>query len=502
MSAASDYYSGSYDFDKGGNIYVHLHVGNIGRAMNGNPIQPSQVASIFRERKKQAFQASKIQFRTLFKNSLDNKSIGLLNEVFSNDDIMTKIQNEMGKRLEEALAVDKMQALMQIQRSKITTENFAKSILGDKKVINSISQFDVLLDSLEKAAEILGTEVGGNLAAVLRHEQNTINNRKQLGSFLSKALEKFQEENQKVLLSELQIKQAEQISGTINSLASALSTGKTKSDNKDITAKSIVKMTSDIFSTGFAESISAMLKNTAYVAIDQTFKAFLTGSETAEIEYSDQFGEIVGRSKGKAAYGKADAFFKNVKIKLEGTDNQVNINIGISDKFYRTNSFPGLKGNKKKNSYSSGSGGSLTEALWSSFGSNLKYLYYAYNSLGHGNRKGWDQAQGALNEVLLTRQIVRLFASRGGNQDFAQFMFVNGQIVPVWNIIMSTLNDISLSSSQHGQHSQPVTLSISDRGDIQKAAQARKNTLEERIYNVNKAVRKAKITAHVNLDYL
>jgi len=53
-----------------------------------------------------------------------------------------------------------------------------------------------------------------------------------------------------------------------------------------------------------------------------------------------------------------------------------------------------------------------------------------------------------LNEVILTRQIIRLFSSRGGNEDFAQFMFVNGQIVPIWDIIMSTIENISLSSAR------------------------------------------------------
>jgi len=87
--------------------------------------------------------------------------------------------------------------------------------------------------------------------------------------------------------------------------------------------------------------------------------------------------------------------------------------------------------------------------------------------LAHGRYQNWSIAQQALNEVLLARQIVRLFASRGGNEDFAQFMYVNGQIVPVWNIILSTLNDISLSMSLEGDESQPVTLSIEGRDKIQ-----------------------------------
>lgn len=108
----------------------------------------------------------------------------------------------------------------------------------------------------------------------------------------------------------------------------------------------------------------------------------------------------------------------------------------------------------------------------------------------------------ALNEVILTRQIVRLFSSRGGRSDFAQFMFVNGQIVPIWNIIMSTLQDVSKSASLQGTKTQPVTLSISGRGEIQNATQTYEESLIERIYNVNKAVQRAKIKAELNLNRL
>lgn len=497
MSVALNYYSGSYDYDNGGNIYVHLHVKNIGRAMGGDSVDPSSVASIFRERKKQALEASKTQFKTLFKNSLDNKSVELLNQVFNNDDLMTELQKEMGKKFQQALSVDKMQSLMDIQRS-VATGKLAASILANSQ--RSIKDFDTLLQSLSRAAELLGTESGARLAILLSH-QHKIGNSQQLGDFLLNALSTFEKQNQKILLTDLELQQADQVVSNIRALANALSTGVT-AGNKKLTQSAMVKMVENIFNTGFAESISAMLKNTAYVALDQTFKAALTGSEKVQIQYSNEFGQAIANSLGQAAYGKADAFFNNVKIKLDGSNKQVTLNVGISDKFYKLNEFPGLKGNKNKNSYSAGSGGSLSQALWSSFGSNLRYLYYAYNTLGHGNRKGWDQAQGALNEVILTRQIVRLFASRGGNADFAQFMFVNGQIIPIWDIIMSTVNDISLSSSQHGQHSQPVTLSITGHGDIQSAAQNYRKTIDERIYNVNKAVQRAKITAHINLNNL
>ena len=499
MSAASNYYSGSYDYNNGGNIYVHLHVRNIGRAMNGPSVAPSQVASIFKERKNQALNATKKQFRTLFKNSLDTESVELLNQVFNNDDLMTELQRQIGEKLQKALSVDKMQALMAIQKSGIATDNFAQTILEQSE--ESIKNFDILLNSLAQAASLLDTKSGARLAVLLSH-QHKINNRIQLGRFLSKALSDFEKENQKVLMTDLEIQQADQIAGTIKSLAKALQTGKIKKGKGDTIGKAAVRrMIESIFNTGFAESISAILKNTTFVSLGQAFQATLTGSKEVQIEYNDQFGNAIAKSKGEAAAGKADAVFKNVQMKINSSNKQITLNIGISDKFYKTNHFPGLRGNENKNLYSAGAGGPLVQALWSSFGSNLKYLYYAYNTLSHSNRAGWNETQGALNEVILTRQIIRLFSSRGGSEDFAQFMFVNGQIVPIWDIIISTIENISLSSAR-GQQSQPVTLSISGKEDIQKAAQNYRRTIEERIYSVNKAIQKAKITAHLNLNNL
>ena len=498
MSAASRYYSGPYNYGEGGNIYVHFHSENIGRAMNESAVSSLEIIEIFKKRKMQAFQASKNQFRNLFKQSLDNKSAELLNQVFNNDDLMTKLQKEMGEKFEEALAVDKMQKLMDIQRT-VVSNNFAKDLLSKSK--KSIEAFNTLLAGLASAARLLNTKSGSNLAALLSHQYKSTNNIQSFGKFLLKALKTFEKQNKKILLSELEIQQAEQVVQNIKSLANALETGKT-SKGKDLSQKTINKLAEDIFNTGFAESISAILKNTAYVSLDQNFKATLTGKEAITIQYSDQFGKAIEDNSSQKSFGKADAMFENVKIKIDEKDKHITLDIGISDKFYKLNNFPGLKGSNNKNLYSSGSGGSLVEALWSSFGTNLKYLYYAYNVLGHGNKNNWNQAQMALNEVILTRQIVRLFSSRGGKKDFAQFMFVNGQIISVWDIIMSTLQDVSYSKSFEGVKTQPVTLTIQGRGEIQSAAQTYKETVTERIYDVNRAVQRAKIKAELNLNNL
>ena len=500
-SAAINYYSGSYDYDGGGNIYVHLHAKNIGKAMNGSSVSPSEVAQIFTERKQQAYQASKTQFTQLFKNSLNQKSQQLLNEVMDDEDLMTELQNEMGKKFQQALEVDKMQKLMELQRSGIATDNFAKIIINNSK--DSVKNFNKLLDTMAAAAKMLNSEQGDKLAVALSVGARATGSMSmsQMGAGLRRALNDFEKSNNKKLMTKLEIQQIDSIVQSINSLASMLETGKLANKKDKVSASAIRRMTESIFNTAFAESISAILKETAYIAIDKEFKSALTGATQVAIQYSNEFGQAI-KEKGIKAYGKADASFSNVKMKIDSVNDEINIDIGISDKFYKTNYFPNLPGHDSNQSYSSGSGGTLTEALWSTFGSNLRYLYFAYNSLGHGNRSGWDIAQNALNDVILTRQITRLFAARGGNQDFAQFMFVNGQIIPIWDIIMSTKQSVGLSQSQGGNDQQAVSISIPDRGEIQKVAQNYRRTTQERIYAVNKTVNKAKILAHVNLNNL
>ncbi len=500
MSAVRDYYSGPYRFNDTENIYVHLHSRNIGRAMGGQPTSASEIINAFNWRKQQALQASKNQFKTLFLNSLNQNGADLLQEAFSNDDIMTQLQKTIGDKLQEALAIDKMVKLMQLERI-VATDQFAEKILRESN--KSIQAFNFLLKTLAEAYKLIDSDAGARFATVLSHngaKRATVAK----GQFLLKAMRKFQRDNNNILLTPLQIEQGKQIVETINVLGNALKTGETKGGDS-ITRGSIRRMIETIFNTGFAESISAIIKETAYVKLGQTFKASLTGSKQVEIQYSDQFGNLTNRSTQRAAYGKADATFDNITIILDGNNTydglQVKLNIGISDKFYKRNFFPNLpKSDEKRSytthSYSSGAGGSLSEALQATFGANLRYLYYTYNVLGHSNESDWGMAKIALNEIILIRQIIRLFSARGGNQDFAQFMFVNGQIVPVWDIIMTTMNDISAFSLDS-------LINFKDGlNDLTQVANNSQITTAQRVYKVNKKINTAKISIHIDMSNL
>ena len=75
-----------------------------------------------------------------------------------------------------------------------------------------------------------------------------------------------------------------------------------------------------------------------------------------------------------------------------------------------------------------------------------------------------------VNDLIVTRQILRLFATAGNESDFAQFMLVNGKIVSVWNIVQYAISsNLMLSKSEGGSASQGIVLSIPDRSKIKAA---------------------------------
>ena len=505
MSALQAAYTGSYTYEGGGNIYVHLHSENIGMAENenGEPIRPSQVTSIFQSRKKQALQASKRQFTNLFFKSLDENSIRLLKQVFNSgnqDQIMTQVQRQMGKQIQESLNIEKIQQLVNLEKSR-NVNVLSKEIVNNK----SIQAYNDLISLLEQAMKIVGSQEGSFLSLALLQNPPSI---QAGGKRLLKALNDFKKNNEGKEIKSKEIEKVNHIIDFVLPLGKRLiDIGTQRRGSKDFfTADALKKLIQGIFSTGFAEVLAGNITELATQTIMKNVETVFSGQQGVEISFTDQHGNFV-RTGGTKSAGKADVKLKNVSLSLQnilGEDQgSITVEVGISNKFYITQNFHDLNGKKlTTGTFGSGSGGSLTEALLTTFGDNLRYLYYSYNILSHADKEMWKTPNRALNDILLTRQIVRLFASRGGSADFAQFMLVNGKIIPIWDIILSTIQNVGYSSNEEGHNNQAVYLSIPDRPEIMEAAQQREDKLEQRIINVNQKISKAKIYAHLNLAKL
>ena len=174
------------------------------------------------------------------------------------------------------------------------------------------------------------------------------------------------------------------------------------------------------------------------------------------------------------------------------------IDVGISTKSYVTQFFGDIK-NQKKQSFASGSGGTLKEALEAIFDNNIRPLYLSYNIFAHGSKRPKEVK--ALNDLILTRQLVRLFSSRGGSKDFSQFMVINGRVVSIWQIILATEKFVGLSNSLGGAQ-QMVSLTIPNRVKIEDAEKASYSDRYSRIKAINSEINKTRIYAHLHIDKL
>ena len=213
------------------------------------------------------------------------------------------------------------------------------------------------------------------------------------------------------------------------------------SSTKRGSADDITKSVESIFNTGFAEGFGAMLRTDAVTAINRYTSQAITGAKDTHITFTDEFGRIVTDSYGDTKDYKTDTRLENVTMEVTASDHisegQITFNLGLSNKQYRKAAFPAYEKVTKKTTIHGGRSGRIEEALDSLFGvgtSRQKYL--SYNYLTWYNQK--DQLETEIKELsdlIATRQLIRIFASRGGIKDFSQFMLVNGQIIPVWSIL-------------------------------------------------------------------
>ena len=490
--------------------YIHQRYQDIGRADNGTAESESSLAIYYNSKKQQALKAAKTQYKELFKQSVIKGDVPeqvqkLLDQAMATDDLMRNLTKSLGEGLSESLNIEKMADLMkeQITANKI---DFRK-IMNDKAVV-SIKQFNNILQALARASLLIrnrdwGVRLGQYLLNSLHSTKGNTISRVQLGKNLQQQLNKFQREVQGVTLSQTDIGQINNITEQLNALARALGTGKT-SKNEPMGPKGMRELVQNIFNTGFAEAISGELVESACIGVGQAMENVkFSGKDQVAIAYTDTQGRYI-RQIGKPAYGKADVIFPNISFNLSkagtGIDKTIKISVGISDKFYLNAKFPGVN-EKIENSFSSGSGGKLVNILHMLFGNENRAYYLAFNTIGHGQEI--PKAQNALHDIVLTRALVYLFSSRGGSKDFAQYMFINGQIVSIWDIIMSAQENLGLSQSELKKQNRTQPVSISFGNDRSNAIKWTKiNEQYSRVVLVNRAINSIKLTGHVNLNAL
>jgi len=200
------------------------------------------------------------------------------------------------------------------------------------------------LNLLEEGNESLGAVLSNSL-------KENANSFADIGKNLSRLLAEYQINNNYRLIKRQSLESAKK---QLDNLAKALTSGKFISSKKDLTAKGLsTLLLNGIISTSIAEGLGFSIAGKSGSIL---YKSILEAVGTKNVTVTSS------SDKNIKITGKTDVKAKGVSLTLEGIDGgenagRINLNLGISSKFYTGQGFKDL--DNKNISISSGSGGTL-----------------------------------------------------------------------------------------------------------------------------------------------
>lgn len=470
--------------DNANNFYIHLNKVNIGSRANKN------LSSNFSSLKQQMATQLKAQYINLMSERLKAPA-GTLKAIsstmnLSQEELMNKMDAQIRKELQQGISTSKLQALFDTVKGG-NLNQCLKNAVNQKSIVELNKAFEILakcLDLLE------GRKGQGSLGAALLVSTQNSSNFSEVGGKLAAALNNWKIKNN---LKTIKRQSLEASFNQLQNLANVLQTGAFKTTGNTLTADGLITLLSNgLVSTSIAEGLAFSMRaeadNILHGVVAQS-----VGTKAQVVQYSDG-------TQGKVT-GKTDVLLPNVKINLEGTGKEIILDIGISSKFYTGQAFLGNL-EKTIGNFGSGSGGSLKEALQVIF-PGQKDRYLAYNYMAH------DMYIFEMNDLIVTRQLLRLFSTTGSSQDFVQYMLVNGRIISIWQLIQYAVNtNLGLNRSMGGGKSQGIVLTIPDRSKFKdtKEPVSKGMNIEEaawiRAREQNSAINAARIYAKIHLKNL
>lgn len=455
----------SHALKNGSDFYIHYEKMHIGNRSGGN-------ATInFIQQKDQIKIQVQTQYKELFNANLNGQTIQALSDALdlTEQELIDRINKDLTDKLQDSINTQKLQKLHDIVNNVGNNGGNISQYLKDAINEQDIQKMSSALEAVAKALDLLdkanpataaviidGQQKIRGLGNILRMSLNNATSFKDIGTKLTALLQKYMINNNFRLIRRQAINSAYQ---QLNNLAYVLEHNTFKTSGSELSAKGLsILIVNGIISTSIAEGLGFIMSGKANSIL---YKTILQAVGTQQVTVKSD------SNKDIKITGKTDVRAKNVNITLEALDNNqngadINMNIGISSKFYTSQQFQNLENTSLI--IKSGSGGSVKEALNAIFSDDIS-RYLAYNYMTH------NEYQQQLNDLIIKRQLLRLFATAGANTDFAQFIFINGQIVSIWDIVQYVLNsDLSLSKSLITKNSkQGVVLTIPDRRKIQQA---------------------------------
>ena len=463
----------------GNNYYIHKHIYNIGRMNNQQPLTDNQIAGVYNKYKQDSAMATKKQYIDYVKKSIKSELKPEVQKVLDNaldpennsNKVLDRLHTVFMQSFEKQFSNQNILAAMNKQASldwSMESNQNAKSLhelfqsngtSGD--VLQGFKFLDEILEALTKTCKLLKTKQGNQLAVILASQQSNYSSTRELGTNLRIALENFTRQYNGVEITESDIKEGLYAAKLINNFAKTLEKNQTKSGEKDNKMLSI-RALQGIFQNDVFPKISELFVNHVKTAgvkniYDIIGAAIQSAQQSADdksyIQAYTPTGEIidgqilknVGLTEGseREGAGKSDSLL-NVKVNLEKitgkTHGSITMSVGISTKAYLDNSIGDpLMSVPGKEVYSLGKGLNLGQAF-----SLIPYLsqydrYLGYNVIAR-NKADMPASNAALQNVLLTRGLAYLAAGRS-SEDSAQLLFLNGNIMSMWDVIKYAINN-------------------------------------------------------------
>lgn len=471
--------------------YIHLNKVNAGSKAGNAAIN-------FAAQKQQVAMQTMSQYKNWLNASINGENIETLAAALDMDE--NQFFNVLNQKLKEKMQTEiNVNALAQLYQT-VKDGNITQHLRNAVEFRN-IKQLAAALKVIANALLILENGEGSLGAALLNAlytENGTLafSSFKNLGNKLQTLLKEYQINNNYSVIKQQSLQKS---IAQLNNLAFALQTNTFKTSKNQLSVEGLTTLLSNgIISTSIAQGLGFAASTKAGGTVHQ-FIVHAVGTNKVTV-HSDIDKDI-------KITGKTDIQAQGVKVNLSTTDTgknvDINLNIGISSKFYTGQNFKNLTKNEITSmSVGSGVGGSVKQALDSIF-TDSSSRYLAYNYIVH------DIKTKQLNDLIVKRQIIRLFATAGNTQDFAQLMLINGQIISIWDLIQYALNnDVGLSNSMDGSKSKGIVLSIPDRPlihDQNTQISSEYSPLISawiRSHKVNAAISSARIYAELHLRNL
>ena len=463
--------------------YIHYHKKKVIDGIEGKKIPDL----------KKALHESKIQLKKDYKNNLV-ASIKNGAEVFEKiGATMQRKEDQLLKAIDESVYETLNQGLNLTGMKDLSNQNLdLNNLLKDCIDNNNVDQFNALIRGLGEITKII-EGADAPLTAMLLNFEKTNQTIKGQSKALKNELDKVRKQYNGKSFKEESLKSA---IGTLQQIANAFNTKQFQNKN-ELTVEGMKTLISNIFiSEKLGETVGFLAKNEAEKLVVDAINRTGTASVSSDFY-------------GRKITGKTDTLLQGLKINLSSGDQSADlkINVGLSEKLYRGQAFLNNQGEDKLGTFSSGSGGSLIEAINTIFKSpNDRYYAYNYSTF---RDKGQESAiLEQFQAIIATRQFLRAISSAGAG-DFASFILVNGELISVLKLMNNyVLNnkDLGKSSSMGGKNPVEITLrgrkTLIDKS-LEWSGEGGVPSLEEaknRSEKVNKAIYSVRVHMKIHMD--